>query len=154
MKFDITTLKALAKSLNENDIAEFTYEEEGTKIKLKRGQEVVHQVVSHTVAAPVATGVPVAAAPTSAPASAPAVVESNLPSINSPMVGTFYASSTPGAPAFVKEGDSIVEGQVLCIVEAMKLMNEIKSDRSGKIGKVLVKNGEPVKKGDKLFLVQ
>ena len=154
MKFDITTLKALAKSLNENDIAEFTYEEEGTKIKLKRGQEVVHQVVSHTVAAPVATGVPVAAAPTSAPASAPAVVESNLPSINSPMVGTFYASSTPGAPAFVKEGDSIVEGQVLCIVEAMKLMNEIKSDRSGKIAKVLVKNGEPVKKGDKLFLVE
>jgi len=152
MKFDITTLKALAKSLNENDIAEFTYEEEGTKVSLKRGQEVVQQVVTQTVAAPVAVASPTVSQ--AAPAVAPVVAESNLPSINSPMVGTFYTSNTPGAPAFVKEGDSIVEGQVLCIVEAMKLMNEIKSDRTGKIVKVLVKNGEPVKKGDKLFIVE
>lgn len=152
MKFDITTLKALAKSLNENDIAEFTYEEEGTKVSLKRGQEVVQQVVTQTVAAPVAVASPAVSQAT--PVVAPVVAESNLPSINSPMVGTFYTSNTPGAPAFVKEGDSIVEGQVLCIVEAMKLMNEIKSDRTGKIVKVLVKNGEPVKKGDKLFIVE
>ena len=73
--------------------------------------------------------------------------------VKSPMVGTFYSSNQPGAPAFVKEGDTISEGQVLCIVEAMKLMNEVKSDKSGKISKVLVKNGDPVKKGDKLFLI-
>lgn len=152
MKFDITTLKALAKSLNENDIAEFTYEEEGTKVSLKRGQEVVQQVVTQSVAAPVAVASPVVSQ--AAPVAAPVVADSNLPSINSPMVGTFYTSNTPGAPAFVKEGDSIVEGQVLCIVEAMKLMNEIKSDRAGKVVKVLVKNGEPVKKGDKLFIVE
>lgn len=154
MKFDITTLKALAKSLNENDIAEFTYEEEGTKISLKRGQEVVQQVVQQTIAAsPVAVQSVAPVASPATPASAPAA-ESNLPSINSPMVGTFYSSSTPGAPAFVKEGDTITEGQVLCIVEAMKLMNEVKADKSGKIAKVLVKNGQPVKKGDKLFLVE
>lgn len=152
MKFDIQTLKALAKSLEENDIAEFSYEEEGTKVTLKRGQEPVqHQYVP----APPAT-VTVAHAPTpAAPAvsAAPVAAESNLPAITSPMVGTFYSSNQPGAPAFVKEGDTIVEGQVLCIVEAMKLMNEVKSDKSGKIAKILVKNGEPVKKGDKLFLI-
>jgi acetyl-CoA carboxylase biotin carboxyl carrier protein len=152
MKFDIQTLKALAKSLEENDIAEFSYEEEGTKVTLKRGQEPVqHQYV----AAPTATVAVNHAAPSVAqftPA-APVVVESNLPAITSPMVGTFYSSNQPGAPAFVKEGDTISEGQVLCIVEAMKLMNEVKSDKSGKISKVLVKNGDPVKKGDKLFLI-
>lgn len=155
MKFDITTLKALAKSLNENDIAEFTYEEEGTKISLKRGQEVVQQVVQQTIAAPLAVATSAAVAPqTAATPVATPVAESNLPSINSPMVGTFYSSSTPGAPAFIKEGDIITEGQVLCIVEAMKLMNEVKADKSGKIAKILVKNGQPVKKGDKLFLVE
>lgn len=153
MKFDIQTLKALAKSLNENDIAEFSYEEEGTKVTLKRGQEVIQQtVVSSTpvMAAPVVQqqANPVAAA------TPVAVAESNLPAITSPMVGTFYASNQPGAPAFVKEGDTITEGQVLCIVEAMKLMNEVKSDKNGKIVKVLVKNGEPVKKGDKLFIIE
>lgn len=155
MKFDITTLKALAKSLNENDIAEFTYEEEGTKISLKRGQEPVTQVVTQQVAvaqAPVQTAV--AQAPVATPAAAPVAEESNLPSINSPMVGTFYGASSPGAPAFVKEGDSIVEGQVLCIVEAMKLMNEVKADKAGVIAKVLVQNGQAVKKGDKLFLIK
>lgn len=155
MKFDITTLKALAKSLNENDIAEFTYEEEGTKISLKRGQEPVTQIVTQQVAvaqAPVQTSV--AQAPVATPAVAPVAEESNLPSINSPMVGTFYGASSPGAPAFVKEGDSIVEGQVLCIVEAMKLMNEVKADKAGVIAKVLMQNGQAVKKGDKLFLIK
>jgi acetyl-CoA carboxylase biotin carboxyl carrier protein len=72
-------------------------------------------------------------------AAAPVAEESSLASINSPMVGTFYGASSPGAPAFVKEGDSIVEGQVLCIVEAMKLMNEVKADKAGVIAKVLMK---------------
>ncbi|MBN2837872.1 MAG: acetyl-CoA carboxylase biotin carboxyl carrier protein [Fusobacteriaceae bacterium] len=151
MKFDIQTLKALAKSLNENDIAEFSYEEEGTKVTLKRGQEMIQQTT-------VVASAPVMAAPVVqqqvAPVAAPIVAESTLPAITSPMVGTFYASNQPGAPAFVKEGDTITEGQVLCIVEAMKLMNEVKSDKSGKIVKVLVKNGEPVKKGDKLFIIE
>lgn len=154
MKFDITTLKALAKSLNENDIAEFTYEEEGTKISLKRGQEAVTQVVTQQVAvaqAPVQTSVAQAPIATTA---APVAEESSLASINSPMVGTFYGASSPGAPAFVKEGDSIVEGQVLCIVEAMKLMNEVKADKAGVIAKVLMQNGQAVKKGDKLFLIK
>ena len=155
MKFDIQTLKALAKSLEENDIAEFSYEEEGTKVTLKRGQEPVQQ--QYVAAAPATVAVtthapaPVAQVTTQ---SAPVAAESNLPAITSPMVGTFYSSNQPGAPAFIKEGDTVVEGQVLCIVEAMKLMNEVKSDRNGKIAKVLVKNGQPVKKGDKLFLVE
>lgn len=155
MKFDITTLKALAKSLNENDIAEFTYEEEGTKISLKRGQEAVTQVVTQQVAvaqAPVQASV--AQAPIATTAAAPVAEESSLASINSPMVGTFYGASSPGTPAFVKEGDSIVEGQVLCIVEAMKLMNEVKADKAGVIAKVLMQNGQAVKKGDKLFLIK
>lgn len=156
MKFDITTLKALAKSLNENDIAEFTYEEEGTKISLKRGQEPVTQVVTQQVVAaqaPVQQQAAVAQAPVAA-AVASASEDSNLPSINSPMVGTFYGASSPGAAPFVKEGDSIVEGQVLCIVEAMKLMNEVKADKAGVIAKVLAQNGQAVKKGDKLFLIK
>jgi len=157
MKFDITTLKALAKSLNENDIAEFTYEEEGTKISLKRGQEPVTQIVTQQVAvaqAPIQQQGAVTQAPVATSPAAPVVEESNLASINSPMVGTFYGASSPGAPAFVKEGDSIVEGQVLCIVEAMKLMNEVKADKAGVIAKVLVQNGQAVKKGDKLFLIK
>lgn len=154
MKFDIQTLKTLAKSLNENDIAEFTYEEEGTKISLKRGQEFVQPIFTQTLPTQPVSQVqqPVSAAPVQAVA--PVVVEANLPSVNSPMVGTFYSASTPGSPAFVKEGDTIVEGQVLCIVEAMKLMNEVKSDKSGVISKVLVQNGQAVKKGDKLFLIK
>lgn len=154
MKFDIQTLKSLAKSLNENDIAEFTYEEEGTKVSLKRGQEPVQQIFTQSVAAQTVSVAPQAAVTPASQAAAPVAEESSLPSVNSPMVGTFYSASTPGAQPFVKEGDSIVEGQVLCIVEAMKLMNEVKSDKSGTIAKVLFQNGQAVKKGDKLFLIK
>jgi acetyl-CoA carboxylase biotin carboxyl carrier protein len=152
MKFDIKTLEILTKSLEENDITEFSYEEKGTKIKIKRGQEVIEQQVMMTqVQAPMQQ---ISTPKATANVESAKTVNLDLPAIVSPMVGTFYSSNQPGAPAFVKEGDIITEGQVLCIVEAMKLMNEVKSDKSGKVVKVLVKNGEPVKKGDKLFLVE
>jgi acetyl-CoA carboxylase biotin carboxyl carrier protein len=97
---------------------------------------------------------PGAAAP--APAAAPAVVDvtgRDLVAIDAPMVGTFYRASAPTAEPYVKEGDVVKEGQILCIIEAMKLMNEIEARRSGRIAKILVDNGQPVEYGQPLFLI-
>lgn len=151
MKFNITDLKDLVKSLEENDISEFSLETKDGKIKLKRGDE---PVVMATPVTQVQTQ-QVAVAPTTVgEVAAPVAVESvEGPSIDSPMVGTFYSAPSPNAPAFVKEGDVVAEGQTLCIVEAMKLMNEVKANRSGKIVKVLHKDGDAIKKGDKLFIL-
>lgn len=155
MKFDIETLKTIVKSLEENDITEFEFESEDLKLKLKRGEEapqiVAHAPVhhQHMAAAPVTHHQ--AAAKT---AEAPVAEDTcNSHAVTSPMVGTFYAKPSPDADVFVKEGESVTEGQVLCIVEAMKMMNEIKADKSGVISKVLLTDGTAVKKGDKLFLI-
>jgi acetyl-CoA carboxylase biotin carboxyl carrier protein len=87
-------------------------------------------------------------------APAPSGIEEGVEIIKSPIVGTFYESSSPGAPAFVKQGDKVAVGQVLCIVEAMKLMNEIESEAAGEIVKVLVSNGQPVEYGQPLFKIR
>lgn len=149
MEFDIETLKTLVKSMEENDISEFAFENEDLKIKLKRGYENnTNQVYTQNmmpILEPVAHKI-----------NAKEEVKeemSNLHSIDSPMVGTFYTKPSPDAKSFVKEGDIVEKGQVLCIVEAMKMMNEIKSDKSGTIIKALLEDGKPVKKGTKLFLI-
>lgn len=160
MKLDVKTIKELAENLEANNIGELTIETKEGKIKLKRGtHEFEHNVVQSNVVMPqMMAQMPMQAAAatqaTSSPATPAAPSEDDYEAISSPMVGTFYKSPSPGADAFVKEGDIIKTGQTLCIVEAMKLMNEVKSTINGKIVKILLKDGDGVKKGDKLFLVE
>jgi acetyl-CoA carboxylase biotin carboxyl carrier protein len=158
-------IRELIEFLIEKDIAEFELERGDVKLKVKRaGAQVAPQVVMaapmHIAAAPVAAAppaVPHAAAP-SAASSASAVSaaedESGWQIVKSPIVGTFYECPSPGAPPFVKTGDTVSVGQVLCIVEAMKLMNEIESDHAGTIVKSYVTNGQPVEYGQRLFAVK
>ncbi len=162
-------IKDLIEFLIEKDIAEFELERGDVKVRIKRAAETPVQPVISTVAAvpsmiaPVAAPLPapspVAAPPASSPApsipAAPAsAAEEELHQVKSPIVGTFYESPAPGAPPFVKPGDSVQAGQVLCIIEAMKLMNEIESDVSGEVVKLLVANGQPVEYGQPLFAIR
>lgn len=152
MNFDIETLKTLVKSLEENDITEFAFESDEVKLKLKRGEDTV-VVPNQVVHAPVQHHVQQTQAKAATSIETPQEDTSNSHAICSPMVGTFYAKPSPDANVFVNVGDNVVEGQVLCIVEAMKMMNEIKADKSGTITKALLTDGSAVKKGDKLFLI-
>jgi len=152
MRINIEILKQLAESLEDNNVGELVLETKTGKVKLKRGKE--------TNAAPVATSAPQQQAPvkhgttTAKPkASQAAIEEDKYYAVKSPMVGTFYAAPAPGASNFIKEGDTINPGDTLCIVEAMKLMNEVKSEVSGTVVKVLAEDGKPVKQGDKLILL-
>lgn len=154
-------IKELIELLVEKDIAEFQIERGDVKLHIKRGVEHVAPVVHVAPAVPVAAAVtpvapaPVAAAPTpaaSAPAAAVAATEEeDLSIVKSPIVGTYYEAPSPGSPPFVKVGDTVKEGQVLCIIEAMKLMNEIEADVSGEVVKMFVSNGSPVEYGMPLF---
>lgn len=154
-------LKELIEFLIEKDIAEFELERGDVKVKIKRGQTTVvhtHGEVSHApyIAGPVAELRPSPAGSTTAapPAqSVPAPAE-NLHIVKSPIVGTFYEAPSPGAPPFVKVGDKVEVGQVLCIVEAMKLLNEIESDVAGEIMKKLGSNGQPIEYGQELFAIR
>ncbi len=153
---DIQDLQQLIEFLKEHGVAEFDLERDDVKIRLKFAQPVAPAIsfsqASVPVAAPLA-GAPAASVPVAGavPAAAP---EEDLYIIKSPMVGTFYGSPSPGAPMFVSAGDRVEKGQVICIVEAMKLMNEIESDAAGEIVKVLVTNGQPVEFGQPLFSVR
>lgn len=157
-------LKELIDFLIEKDISEFELERGDVKVRIKRGGETPAPVITHAVpmatmpmaAAPAQPGhAPAAAASTPSPASAPAAAaEEELHTVKSPIVGTFYEAPGPGALPFVKPGDQVAAGQVLCIIEAMKLMNEIESDKSGEVVKVLVSNGQPVEYGQPLFSIR
>ncbi|AOC56197.1 MULTISPECIES: acetyl-CoA carboxylase biotin carboxyl carrier protein [Bacillus] len=153
----IEEIHELIKLIDESTIDEFTYENEGAKIKLKKNKEVVQQVaapVAPVQAAP-AQQAPKAQAPaqTEAPAQEAAASE-NLHKITSPMVGTFYASSSPEAGPYVTTGSKVKENTVVCIVEAMKLFNEIEAEVKGEIVEVLAENGQLVEFGQPLFLVK
>lgn len=154
---DIQDLKQLIEFLKENQVAEFDLDRGDVKIRLKFNPP------AHAVAAPVA-GSPVVAtqfAPLSqTPTAPPPVAAENADSdtqthiVKSPIVGTFYSSPSPGAAPFVMPGDHVEKGQVICIVEAMKLMNEIESDAAGEIVKCLVTNGQPIEYGQSLFAIR
>jgi len=159
-------LKELIDFLIEKDISEFELERGDVKVRIKRGADAAAPVIAHAVPIapmPIASGAHTAsqasapAAPVTAPspgAGAPAPVEEELHTVKSPIVGTFYEAPGPGALPFVKPGDQVAAGQVLCIIEAMKLMNEIESDTSGEIVKVLANNGQPVEYGQPLFAIR
>jgi len=154
-------LKELIEFLIEKDIAEFELERGDVKVKVKRGgsQTVVYAPASVPKTAAeaasdllqAAAAVVPAAPPTAAP---PPPAEENLHMVKSPIVGTFYEAPSPGAPPFVKVGDTVEVGQVLCIVEAMKLLNEIESDVAGEIVKKLGSNGQAIEYGQELFAVR
>jgi acetyl-CoA carboxylase biotin carboxyl carrier protein len=155
-------LKELIEFLIEKDIAEFELERGDVKVRIRRAGEhtVVHahpepryfSVSAAPTAAPQAGMVPAGAPPPPAAPSAPP--EEVLHMVKSPIVGTFYEAPSPGAPPFVKVGDTVEVGQVLCIVEAMKLLNEIESDVAGEVIKKLATNGQPIEYGQELFAIR
>jgi acetyl-CoA carboxylase biotin carboxyl carrier protein len=161
---DAKELRAILDAVAKTDVNELTLETGDYKLSVKRGGAVVMQnVVAPPVqsyapppqmlqAPPVDSSPGVAKAEVVAPATASAPV-SNLLEITAPIVGTFYSASSPDTPAFVKVGDKVEPGKVLCIIEAMKLMNEIEAEMSGTIAEILVKNEEPVEYGQVLFRV-
>jgi acetyl-CoA carboxylase biotin carboxyl carrier protein len=154
---EINELKDLIALLKEQGIGEFELERGESKVHIKFGHGVQPLVpLPIEIARPAAVAIPHLAAATSAPAAAeaPAEGDESLHIVKSPIVGTFYESSSPGSPAFVKIGDEVESGQVLCIVEAMKLMNEIESDGAGEVVKRLVTNGQPVEYGQPLFALR
>jgi acetyl-CoA carboxylase biotin carboxyl carrier protein len=153
-------LKELIEFLIEKDIAEFELERGDVKVRIKRGGDphLAAPRETHFVHMAQAGAAPPAAEYAATPAAPPPAKaeaeDSGLHQVKSPIVGTFYESPSPGAPAFVKPGDTVQEGQVLCIIEAMKLMNEIEADASGEIVKRMVNNGQPVEYGQVLFLIR
>jgi len=151
---ELKEIKKIVEMMTDNDLAEFLLEEEAFTLQLKRGTSGVMQMVSapQMMAAP-ATAPALAAAP--APAAAPAVNENaGLLEIKSPMVGTFYRSPSPDSESFVQIGQDVMPDTTVCIIEAMKVMNEIQSEVKGKIKKIMVDNATPVQFGQVLFLVE
>ena len=151
---DIRKLKELVKLMVENDLSELDLRDKEETVLIKRGNDGVPMIASPTTvpAAPAIAPPPAgAASQNSAPADGE---DAGLQAIESPMVGTFYTAPNPDTPAFVKSGDNVSADSVVCIIEAMKVFNEIKAECSGSIARVLVKNGEAVEFGQKLFLVK
>ena len=150
---DLRKLKTLIELVETSGIAELEIQEGEERVRITRAlAPSAHTVMMHAPMAPAPQPAPVAAPTT--PVSAPAVAEE--PSghvVKSPMVGTFYRAASPGSKAFVEVGDAVKEGDTLCIVEAMKLMNEIEADASGVVKAVLAENGQPVEFGQPLFLL-
>src|ERR1043166_5283405 len=136
--------------MKKHDLSVFEIEKEGSRLKLQRGASAPQA----TVAVPAAPTVPPKAAPTAEPPAAKPIESVPMKEIVSPMVGTFYRGASPDTPAFVEVGKPITEETVVCIIEAMKVMNEIKAETSGVIAEVLADNGKPVQFGQALFKVR
>jgi acetyl-CoA carboxylase biotin carboxyl carrier protein len=157
---DLKDIKAIIDLMKKNDLAEFQMEKEGFKIRIKRGAEGYAPSVVRTVeaipapAAGVIATIPAVAGTASAAGTAPAAPSANVKEIVSPMVGTFYRSPSPDAAAFVEVGQQVDEETVVCIIEAMKVMNEIKAEVKGVIAEVVADNGKPVEFGQALFRVK
>ena len=159
---NLDDIRKVLELVREHELAEFELEQDGLKLRVRKaGSEIA--LVAPAQMAPVAAPAPapVASSPAAgnaAPAAAPATVAEAAPldlaMIKSPIVGTFYRAPEPGAPNFVEIGTRVRKGQVLCIIEAMKLMNEIECDTDGEITAVYVENGKPVQFGDRLFAVK
>ena len=150
---DLRKLKTLIDLVSESNVSELEITEAEGKVRIVKGQPVAVQVAAPAVA-------PVSAAPAPAPAvAAPAPAPTAVPEVDaghavkSPMVGTFYLSASPGAKPFVEVGTAVAEGQPVCIIEAMKIMNEIEADLAGTIRSILVQNGQAVEFGQPLFIL-
>jgi len=146
---DLRKLKKLIDLVQESGIAELEITEGEEKVRISRTSPATQTAATapQAIAVPIAAAAPVAAASTEAPAP----VEGHV--VKSPMVGTFYRAASPGAKTFVEVGDRVNPGDTLCIIEAMKLLNEIEADQGGVIKEVYVENGQPVEYGEPLFLI-
>ena len=145
-------LDELAAFMKKNDLAELELDIDGAEIKLKKtGSRVQQQVVTHTGAPPLPAPAPPAPAATATPDESHE--EPGTVTVTSPMVGTFYRSPKPEADHLVEVDDEVDEDTALCIIEAMKVMNEIKAEHKGRVAKILVENGEPVEYGQPLFVI-
>jgi len=157
---DIKQIQELVKLINKTTIGEITIEEDGRKITIKQKKDPVQNIVSTTHLAPTqpSAAAPIAASPaapaTPAAPKTPEPQKDNLITIKSPMIGTFYRQAGPGKPQFVNVGDEVTPGKVVCMIEAMKLFNEIESEVKGTIVKVLVDDASPVEYDQPLFLVE
>ena len=149
MDIDLKKLRALLRTLEEGDVSEFELESNGTRVRLRRGAQVVAAPVV-AAAAPVAARAPAANGEPEAIEAATAKSDGHHV-VTSPFVGTFYRAPSPDAPHFVEVGNVVREGQTLCIIEAMKLMNEIEAESEGRIEEILVQNGAHVEYGQHLF---
>ena len=154
---DIKQIQELVKLINKTSIGEITIEEDGRKITIKQKKDPVQNIVattsSQSFAPQAAQSAPAASAPPPAAKAEAAPKADNLITIKSPMIGTFYRQSGSGKPIFVNVGDEVTPGKVVCIIEAMKLFNEIESEVKGKIVKILVDDASPVEYDQPLFLV-
>lgn len=159
---DFKQIQELIKMINKSNIGEVTIEEKGFKLTIKQKEEPAQHVIAAPVHAPVAMQAapqpqalpaPAAQAGADKPKAAEAAAD-NLITIKSPMIGTFYRSPSPGKPVFVEVGDEVLPGKVVCIIEAMKLFNEIEGEVKGRIVKVLVEDASPVEYDQPLFLVE
>ena len=153
---DLRKLKTLIDLVSESNISELEITEAEGKVRIVKGGVAAPVQYVQTLAAPAAAGQPAAptaaaAAPAAAPAEAAAAAGH---AIKSPMVGTFYRSSSPGAPAFVEIGSQVKEGDTVCIIEAMKILNEIEADKSGTVTQILGENGQAVEYGQPLFIIE
>ena len=148
---DLKEIRKIVELMNEHELSYFHLEEEGINLKMKKGADIVQVAQAAMPAAPVAAAAAPAAAAPAGDTAEPAAAGNEIPA---PMVGTFYASPSPDSPAFVSVGDSVSVGQTLCIIEAMKVMNEIKSEVAGTVTAIIAKDGEAVQFGDGLFRVQ
>jgi acetyl-CoA carboxylase biotin carboxyl carrier protein len=158
---DIQDLKQLIEFLKEHQIAEFDLDRGDLKIRIKFSQPAAASANMSDLARILATAPPTASPATvatsapQAPVAVPAVdPDAGLHMVKSPIVGTYYGSPSPGSAAYVAPGDHVEKGQVICIIEAMKLMNEIEADASGEIVKCLVTNGQPIEFGQPLFAIR
>ena len=159
---NLDELRQILEMVREHELAEFELEQEGVKLRLRKHGDAPALVAPVTVAAPqllpqvlAANGAP-AAVPAAAPAASAADEDGGveLAVITSPIVGTFYRAPSPDSPPFVEVGARVKKGQALCIIEAMKLMNEIESEHDGEIVRIFVENGQPVQYGERLFAVK
>lgn len=152
---DLKQIEALLNLLSEHDVSDFHYKDAERQMRFRLGPPPAQVVAAPPPMAVAAAPAPAVAAPARAEAApAAAAKDASLATVESPMVGTFYRSASPGAPSFVEVGTAVKAGQTLCIVEAMKLMNEIEAEVSGTIAEILIENGQPVQFGQPLFHIR
>ena len=153
---DIRKVKKLIELLEESGIAEIEIKEGEEAVRISRmptGNALVH-ALPHFALPQMAAALPAEVPVAAAPAAEAAKARSNEHVVTAPMVGTFYAAPTPGAKSFVEIGDEVKVGEVLCIIEAMKMMNQIEADRAGRITSIMARNGDPVEYGQPLFVIE
>jgi acetyl-CoA carboxylase biotin carboxyl carrier protein len=163
---DLNQLKQLLDLVREHELSEFELENDGLRVRIRKDGHVAHAGGVPPLAPSAGAAAPVAERPAAAAAGAPPLpapvaeaesatdAEIELAVVKSPIVGTFYRSAEPGAPPFVEVGSIVKKGDVLCIIEAMKLMNEIDSEYDGEVVNVYIENGQPVQYGERLFAVR